>query len=51
VRKLYDSKDGRGSAELVGEVVTTTVLITLEAEALGMEVITPGIFSLGARRT
>ena len=35
----------------VGEVVNTAVLITMEVEARGVEVITPGIFSLGARVT
>ena len=38
VGKLYYSKEGRGSVELVGEVVTTTVLITMEVEARGVEV-------------
>jgi hypothetical protein len=35
VRKLYDSKEGCGSMGLVGKVVTTKVLKTLEVEALG----------------
>jgi len=51
VRKLYDSKEGRGFVGLVGEVVTTTVLITMEVEARGVEVITPDVLSLGARLT